>query len=112
MRAKKGITNATSTTAPALDILPPATPRFRGHIGNAYVDCEADLIELPTVPAVPQRPFEQQVAGSLTVNVGHPGGVTVKAFAEPRHTVAHGGAGHPTFQLFTGVNLQFPLARK
>ena len=72
MRAKKGTTNATSTTAPALDILPPATPRFRGRIGNAYVDCEADLIELPTAPAVPQRPFEQQVAGSLTVNVGHP----------------------------------------
>ena len=89
MRAKKGTTNATSTTAPALDILPPATPRFRGRIVNAYVDCEADLIELPTAPAAPQRPFEQQVAGSLTVNVGHPGGVTVKGV---RRAAAHGRA--------------------
>src|SRR5690349_1348281 len=33
------------------DILPLATPRFRGRIGNTYVDSEADLIELPTAPA-------------------------------------------------------------
>ena len=32
------------------DILPLATPRFRGRIGNTYVDSEADLIELPTAP--------------------------------------------------------------
>jgi arylsulfatase len=33
------------------DILPLATPRFRGRIGNTYVDSEADLIDLPTAPA-------------------------------------------------------------
>src|SRR5215217_4582762 len=33
------------------DILPLATPRFRGRIGNTYVDSEADLIALPTAPA-------------------------------------------------------------
>jgi hypothetical protein len=37
---------------PALsDILPLATPRFRGRIGSTYVDSEADLIALPTAPA-------------------------------------------------------------
>jgi arylsulfatase A-like enzyme len=33
------------------DILPLATPRFRGRIGNTYVDSEADLLALPTAPA-------------------------------------------------------------
>jgi hypothetical protein len=33
------------------DILPLATPRFRGRVGNTYVDSEADLIALPTAPA-------------------------------------------------------------
>jgi len=33
------------------DILPLATPRFRGRVGNTYVDSEADLVALPTAPA-------------------------------------------------------------
>jgi hypothetical protein len=41
-----------------------------------------------------------------------PGGATINAFAEPQPTVAHDGAGQPKFQLFMGLNLQFPLGRK
>jgi hypothetical protein len=44
--------------------------------------------------------------------VWRPGGVTINAFAEPQFTVAHDGAGQPKFQVFMGLNLQFPLARK
>ncbi len=38
-----------------------------------------------------------------------PGGVTINVFAEPQFTIAHDGAGQPKFQVFAGVNLQFPL---
>lgn len=38
-----------------------------------------------------------------------PSGVTINAFAEPQFSVAHDGAGQPKFQIFTGLNLQFPL---
>jgi arylsulfatase len=41
----------TGTKAEPSDILPLATPHFRGRIGNTYVDSEADLIALPTAPA-------------------------------------------------------------
>jgi hypothetical protein len=41
-----------------------------------------------------------------------PKGVTINAFAEPQFTVAHDGAGQPKLQVFMGLNLQFPLARK
>jgi hypothetical protein len=37
--------------------------------------------------------------------------VTVNVFAEPQWTVAHDGAGQPKFQVFAGVNLQFPIGR-
>jgi len=40
------------------------------------------------------------------------GGTTVNVFAEPQWTVAHEGAGQPKFQLFAGVNLQFPIGKK
>lgn len=39
------------------------------------------------------------------------GGTTVNAFVEPQWTVAHDGAGQPKFQVFAGVNLQFPIGR-
>src|SRR4029450_5435678 len=32
------------------DILPLSTPRFRGRVGNTYVDSEADVMPLPTAP--------------------------------------------------------------
>lgn len=41
-----------------------------------------------------------------------PGGTTINAFAEPQFTVAYEGTGQPTFQVFTGLNLQLPPARK
>ena len=37
---------------------------------------------------------------------------TINVFAEPQWTVAHHGAGQPKFQLFAGVNLQFPIKKK
>ena len=40
------------------------------------------------------------------------GGRTVNVFAEPQWTVAHDGVGQPKFQVFAGVNLQFPLGKK
>jgi len=40
------------------------------------------------------------------------GGASINAFAEPQFTVAHDGAGQPKFQVFKGLNLRFPLARK
>jgi hypothetical protein len=36
-------------------------------------------------------------------------GMTINVFAEPQWTIAHHGAGQPAFQLFAGVNLQFPV---
>ena len=39
-------------------------------------------------------------------------GTTVNIFAEPQWTVAHDGAGQPKFQVFAGVNMQFPLGRR
>jgi len=39
-------------------------------------------------------------------------GTTINVFAEPQWTVAHHGVGQPKFQLFAGVNLQFPTKKK
>lgn len=36
-------------------------------------------------------------------------GTTVNIFIEPQWTIAHDGTGVPQFQLFLGLNLQFPL---
>jgi hypothetical protein len=50
-------------------------------------------------------------AGAGKVNVlGN--GVTVNVFAESQFTIAHDGAAQPQFQVFMGLNLQFPLGRK
>lgn len=38
------------------------------------------------------------------------GGTTLNLFAEPQYTVAHEGVA-PQWQIFTGLNLQFPLTR-
>ena len=40
------------------------------------------------------------------------GGVTINVFAEPQFTAASDGAGQPRFQVFMGLNMQVPLARK
>lgn len=37
------------------------------------------------------------------------GGATYNVFAEPQWTVAHQGDGQPKFQVFMGLNMQFPL---
>ena len=34
---------------------------------------------------------------------------TLNAFVEPQWTVSHDGAGQPKFQVFAGINLQFPI---
>jgi hypothetical protein len=39
-------------------------------------------------------------------------GTVVNLFAEPQVTIAHSGAGQPQFQIFAGLNLQFPIRRK
>lgn len=39
-------------------------------------------------------------------------GTTINALVEPQFTVAHEGDGQPKFQIFTGINLQFPLGSK
>jgi hypothetical protein len=57
-------------------------------------------------------------AWSIPISAGagkvwlRPGGASINAFAEPQFTVAHDGAAQPKFQVFMGLNLQFPLARK
>lgn len=38
-------------------------------------------------------------------------GITMNAFFEPQYTVWHDGAGAPRWQIFAGVNLQFPIKR-
>lgn len=38
-------------------------------------------------------------------------GTVLNLFAEPQWTVAHSGDGVPQFQLFVGLNLQFPVKR-
>jgi len=37
------------------------------------------------------------------------GSTTYNLFAEPQWTVGHDGDGVPKFQVFFGLNLQFPL---
>jgi len=39
-------------------------------------------------------------------------GVTLNLFAEPQVSLAHSGVGQPQFQIFAGLNLQFPIHRK
>jgi len=39
-------------------------------------------------------------------------GSTINVFAEPQWTVVHDGAGQPKFQLFAGVNFQFPVKKQ
>jgi hypothetical protein len=41
-----------------------------------------------------------------------PSGTTINVFAEPQWTVDHKGAGQPKFQVFAGVNLQFPIGKR
>ena len=50
-------------------------------------------------------------AGAGKVWLQH-GGASINVFAEPQFTVAHAGARQPKFQVFMGLNLQLPLARK
>ena len=38
-------------------------------------------------------------------------GTTLNVFVEPQWTVSRSGAGQPQFQVFAGVNLQFPMKR-
>ena len=40
------------------------------------------------------------------------GGISINLFAEPQWTVAHDGVGQPKFQVFGGLNLQFPIKGK
>jgi len=39
------------------------------------------------------------------------GGITLNLFLEPQWTVSRSGAGQPQFQVFAGINLQFPIHR-
>ncbi|MBW9091915.1 hypothetical protein JNB91_29530 [Rhizobium wenxiniae] len=39
------------------------------------------------------------------------GGVTVNAFVEPQYTVWNDGAGAPKWQIFAGMNFQFPVEK-
>lgn len=38
-------------------------------------------------------------------------GVTMNAFVEPQYTVWHDGAGAPRWQIFAGLNFQFPIGK-
>jgi|SRR5215469_7699673 len=38
-------------------------------------------------------------------------GTTINVFAEPQWTIIHSGVGQPKFQVFAGVNLQFPIKK-
>ena len=38
-------------------------------------------------------------------------GITMNAFVEPQYTVWHDGAGAPRWQIFAGVNFQFPIRK-
>lgn len=40
-----------------------------------------------------------------------PSGTTLNVFAEPQWTIDHKGAGQPQFQVYAGVNLQFPIGK-
>jgi hypothetical protein len=39
-------------------------------------------------------------------------GTTINVFAEPQFSLAHDGTGQPQFQVFAGVNFQFPIGKK
>jgi len=39
-------------------------------------------------------------------------GITMNAFVEPQYTVWHDGAGAPRWQIFAGLNFQFPVGKK
>lgn len=59
----------------------------------------------------------QNGAYSIPVGVGAgkvwtlKSGTILNLFAEPQWTVAHSGVGVPKFQLFAGLNLQFPIGK-
>ena len=38
-------------------------------------------------------------------------GITMNAFIEPQYTVWHAGPGAPRWQIFAGVNFQFPVGK-
>jgi hypothetical protein len=38
-------------------------------------------------------------------------GITMNAFVEPQYTVWHDGRGAPRWQIFAGVNFQFPIRK-
>ena len=39
-----------------------------------------------------------------------PSGMVINTFVEPQYSVLRVGAGVPTFQVFVGLNIQFPLS--
>ena len=41
-----------------------------------------------------------------------PSGTSINIFAEPQWTIDHEGVGQPKFQVFAGVNLQFPMGKR
>lgn len=85
----------------------PLTAKATINVQNYYT---ADIIGLPDQTADQLLPRGLVPLGGGKVWVTE-SGATSNLFVEPQLAVAHQGDGQPSFQIFAGLNLQFPIGR-
>jgi hypothetical protein len=77
------------------------------QIGAGYYVRSTGVIQVNTETGDYSVPFGLGVG-----KVFRSGSALLNAFLEPQWTVLHDGVGQPAFQLFAGLNVQFPRAAK
>jgi len=80
-----------------------AQPLAIMQIGAGYYVRSTGVIQVNTETGDYSVPFGLGVG-----KVFRSGGAVLNAFLEPQWTVLHDGVGQPAFQLFAGLNVQFP----
>lgn len=86
--------NVSSLTAQPLAVM---------QIGAGYYVRSTGVIQMNTETGDYNVPFGLGVG-----KVFRSGRAVLNAFLEPQWTVLHDGVGQPAFQLFAGLNVQFP----
>ena len=80
-----------------------AQPLAIMQIGSGYYLRSTGVIQVNTRTGDYNVPF-----GLGAGKVFRSGRAVLNAFLEPQWTVLHDGVGQPAFQLFAGLNVQFP----
>jgi hypothetical protein len=80
-----------------------AQPLVVLQIGDGYYVRSTGVIQVNTATGDYSVPF-----GLGAGKVFRSGRAVLNAFLEPQWTVLHDGVGQPAFQLFAGLNVQFP----